>query len=530
MATDNAVNILLVDDRAENLLVLEATLRNPRYNLLRATSGKEALEQLAKHDMALILLDVQMPEMDGFETAQQIKRHPRQRDIPIIFITAIDKEPVHVFRGYDSGAIDYLMKPFDDYVLRSKVAVLAEVFEKNRQIQQHRRELVQANAELQKEIWERKCAEEALARLAAIVESSDDAIYSTTIDGMITSWNGGAERLFGYTAAEMQGRSRAVLLAPDRIDEIQEMMARITQGERVESVETVRVRKDGAHMAVSMTVSPIKNSTGRIVGASVIARDITERRALEKAIIQISEREQQRIGQDLHDGLCQQLTGIALMCQALEQKLSRQHPEEAGEASQIAGLINQAIGQTRELVKGLYPMTQETDGLLVALDELVTNAESLTSVSCRLTYDTPLVISNPVVTLHLYRIVQEAVNNAIRHGKAKHVLVDLTLQAQESILRVQDDGVGFPVESREKPRGGMGLRIMRHRANMIGAALTIQQNSFGGTTVKCAFHQSLKLEQPAPVGQYEGNGAGLAAPQPVAAAQQQAGETVKLSA
>jgi two-component sensor histidine kinase/DNA-binding NarL/FixJ family response regulator len=159
------VNILMVDDRPDNLLALEAVLEDPRYTLVKASSGLEAIAKLETADFTIILLDVQMPQMDGFETARRIKWDPRFRDIPIIFITAISRDPVHVFRGYDSGAIDYILKPLDDYVLRSKVRVLADLYEKNQQIIAQQRALTDTNGELQKEIRDRQHAEAGL-RLA----------------------------------------------------------------------------------------------------------------------------------------------------------------------------------------------------------------------------------------------------------------------------------------------------------------------------------------------------------------------------
>jgi len=129
-------NILLVDDRAENLLALEAILSSLDQTLVRATSGEEALKALLADDFAVILLDVQMPGMDGFETASHIKRRERTRDIPIIFLTAINREPQHAFRGYSAGAVDYLAKPFDPWVLRAKVSVFVELYLKNRQLRE----------------------------------------------------------------------------------------------------------------------------------------------------------------------------------------------------------------------------------------------------------------------------------------------------------------------------------------------------------------------------------------------------------
>jgi len=126
--------ILLVDDRPENLLALEAILSSLEQTLVRAGSGEEALKALLADDYAVILLDVQMPGMDGFETAAHIKRRERTRDIPIIFLTAINREPQHAFRGYAAGAVDYLAKPFDPWVLRAKVSVFVELYRKNRQL------------------------------------------------------------------------------------------------------------------------------------------------------------------------------------------------------------------------------------------------------------------------------------------------------------------------------------------------------------------------------------------------------------
>ena len=128
--------ILLVDDRAENLLALEAILSALDQTLVRATSGEEALKALLTDDFAVILLDVQMPGMDGFETAAHIKRRERTRDIPIIFLTAINHGPHHTFRGYAAGAVDYISKPFDPWVLRAKVSVFVELYMKNCQLKE----------------------------------------------------------------------------------------------------------------------------------------------------------------------------------------------------------------------------------------------------------------------------------------------------------------------------------------------------------------------------------------------------------
>jgi CheY-like chemotaxis protein len=133
---ESKAKVLLVDDRPENLLALEAILQGLDQELVTADSGEEALKRLLTDDFAVILLDVQMPGMDGFETAEHIKRRERTRHVPIVFLTAIDREPHHAFRGYSVGAVDYLAKPFDPWVLRAKVAVFLDLWEKNRQLQE----------------------------------------------------------------------------------------------------------------------------------------------------------------------------------------------------------------------------------------------------------------------------------------------------------------------------------------------------------------------------------------------------------
>ena len=152
-ADDPPVTILMVDDRAENLLALEAILQGLGHRLLRAMSGEEALKQLLVHDIALILLDVQMPGMDGFETAAHIKQRERTRHIPIVFLTAIDGEAHQAFRGYAAGAVDYLSKPFDPWVLRAKVAVFVELHERRTRLSEQAAGLDRARQALDLPAW-----------------------------------------------------------------------------------------------------------------------------------------------------------------------------------------------------------------------------------------------------------------------------------------------------------------------------------------------------------------------------------------
>jgi signal transduction histidine kinase len=208
--------------------------------------------------------------------------------------------------------------------------------------------------------------------------------------------------------------------------------------------------------------------------------DMTERKRLEKEILEISEREQRRIGQDLHDGLCQHLAGVEMLSQVLAMKLAPRAKAEAGRATDIAKSVREAISQTRLLARGLSPVTLESEGLMAALTELALNTEKLFGVNCR--FDCPEVVKfdNHAAATHLFRIAQEAVSNAIKHGKAKTVSLRLRDESGQIHLRIGDDGKGFSAKPNSK---GMGLRIMQSRISMVGGTLTIERLTPTGTAV-----------------------------------------------
>jgi PAS domain S-box-containing protein len=341
-----------------------------------------------------------------------------------------------------------------------------------------------------RDITEPKNVEKALLHFAAMIESSDDAIIGKTLDGHITSWNRGAEIVFGYSRKEMIGKPISILIPDDRKDEEPGILEKIKRGESVEHYETIRRRKNGKLIDISVTVSPIRDADGKIIGASKVARDITERIQLEREIIEISNREQQRIGQDLHDGLGQELTGIELLCQVLEQKLAAKSKAEAKQVGEIGQHIRDAISHTRKLARGLSPVEFEANGLMSALHELSAHVQKLFRIECRLECLEPVLIRNNGFATHLYRIVQEAINNAIKHGKAKHILISLKPAGDRFALTVTDDGLGFSNET--KKSGGMGLHIMKYRAGVMNAALEVGSGVDGaGTTVVCLFHKNL---------------------------------------
>lgn len=579
------------------------------------------------------------------------------------------------------------------------------------------------------------------ALLAAIVASTDDAIIGKTLDGIVTSWNAGAEAIYGYTAEDVQGQSISMIVPPERMDEWSLFMSMIRQNESVDHHETIRVRKDGTRINVSLTLSPIKDASGTVIGASAIARDITrrkqvehalqesqramatlisnlqglvyrghntpdrpftfvsegcllltgyaprafldgepsfgalihpgdretvweqmqeallhrrsfmltyriitatgekkwaweqgqgifdaddtlialegfisditalkrvedllrrekrrsqkyldvagvmfvvidrfervsminqkgcdvlgyryadivlqnwfdcfiperlretvrsifgqllrgdlapaeyfenpvltrdgqerlvawhntvirgedddivailssgtditEQRRLEREILEISGREQRRIGRELHDGLGSHLTGLAMILQSLARRLDKGKPIEKEEIEEIAVLAQEGSQQARLLARGLNPVKLSAQGLQAALQELALTMQKLSGVTCSFESDSGIPPLNSEMTLHVYRIAQEAVNNALKHAHAHHIGLRLSYTAPRITLTVRDDGVGLPAA---EPTEGIGLRIMQYRARMIGATFRLQNAPGGGTLVTC---------------------------------------------
>jgi signal transduction histidine kinase len=214
-----------------------------------------------------------------------------------------------------------------------------------------------------------------------------------------------------------------------------------------------------------------------------LREEIAGRQRLEQELLDVSEREQRRIGHDLHDSLCQHLTGAALAGQVLEEKLAVRGLAEATDANRVVELVEEGIVLSRKLARGLDPVEMHADGLMQALEELAAVTTDLFKIKCIFECDSPVLIHDPAVSGHLYRIAQEAVSNAIKHGKARTVTIQLEVLEEGTALRVKDDGAGLPEPT--PPSTGMGLRIMAHRAAMVGAAFSARRAETSGTIVSC---------------------------------------------
>jgi PAS domain S-box-containing protein len=340
------------------------------------------------------------------------------------------------------------------------------------------------------DITDLKRTEEALQEernvVSAILHTVGALVVVLDPEGRIIRFNRACEQASGYSLAEVSGQKIwDRLMVPEEVDRFQSVFQQLCMDQLPSDYEGYLVKRDGARrwIAWSSTVLPGNDGTPTYIIATGI--DITERKHLEKTILEVSGREQRRIGQDLHDGLGQHLTGIAFMSKVQEQKLIEKSMPEAGDAAKIVKLVNEAIYKTRELARGLLPVVSDAQGLMSALQQWASEVEDLFGVSCRFQCFTPVLIHDDTVATHLYYIAREAVNNAIKHGHASHIMIRLAADQEQGALTITDDGAG--IADIPANNAGMGRHLMNYRARVIGGSLEIQRVATGGTMVACLF-------------------------------------------
>ncbi len=335
--------------------------------------------------------------------------------------------------------------------------------------------------------------------LQSILNSMGDGVIVANAEGKILLSNPEAERLVrkGLGDVTLQDwLQRQQTYMPDILSNYpatEHPLLQTIQGKEINGAEMLLETGDGrSGIWISCTGRPLIDNENKIRGGVIVMRDVTHRRTLEKQIAEISDREQSRIGQDLHDTLCQQLVSVGYATEILRLALEQNNSSDSPKVESIAELINQCITQARQFARGLYPVRLEADGLSSALEELAVTVQARSRIHCRFTVDEPVFINDEVSAINLFRIAQEAVNNAVKHSRAKTISIGIGAVEDEVTLTVNDDGIGFP--NKLERSHGMGLHIMNYRARMIGASLEIRRGARGGTIVICSFRNQNKLD------------------------------------
>jgi PAS domain S-box-containing protein len=326
-------------------------------------------------------------------------------------------------------------------------------------------------------------------RYEDLFENANDIVFTHDLSGRLTSINKAGERLLQFQREQIVSRKLVDLLVEEQRADAVVWIEEVIKGSDLPAAEWDFVTAAGQRVKLEISSRRVEQA-GKPPEVEGVARDITERKRLEKEILDVSNREQRRIGHDLHDGVCQQLVAIAYLTDILADRLLKKGEPASREAEKIGGLINEAISQTRSVARGLFPVRLEENGLASALEELAANAGNLFKIKCIFSCPEPLSEMENGAALHLYYIAQEAVLNAAKHGRATRASILLLRIHDRFVLTVQDDGAGFELPGTNL--GGMGIRIMRYRARVIGATLDLKSQPGRGTQVTCTFYPTAR--------------------------------------
>ena len=298
------------------------------------------------------------------------------------------------------------------------------------------------------DITDLKRTEEALQEernvVSAILHTVGALVVVLDPEGRVIRFNRACEQTSGYSFAEVAGQKIwDLFMVPEEVERFKSDFQQLCSDQLPSDYEGYLVKRDGSRRLIAWSSTVLPGNDGAPTYIIATGIDITERRHLETTILEVSGREQRRIGQDLHDGLGQHLTGIAFMSKVQEQKLMEKSLPEAGDAAKIVKLVNEAINKTRELARGLLPVVSDAQGLMSALQQWAGEVEDLFGVSCRFQCFTPVLIHDDTVATHLYYIAREAVNNAIKHGHGSQIVIRLAADQEQGALTITDNGSGI---------------------------------------------------------------------------------------
>ncbi|HYE31157.1 MAG TPA: PAS domain-containing protein [Methylomirabilota bacterium] len=457
----NVIKVLLVDDDQDAFLLTRHHLSKiqsagPKLQLDWSATYESGLEEIKKREHNVYLLDYRLGARNGLELLKEALAFGVAE--PIIMLTA--ENPLVDAEAMQLGAADFLNKDrLDPTILERSIRYSIKHF-------------ATLNTLKERE-----------AQLAGFMQNVPCAVSMKDLEGRYLYVNEAWGRMFQKPIEDWPGRTDEELFPKGIALRFRKGDANaLNQRRAIESTETLN-RPQGELSYWLLTRFPILNENGEPIMLGGAAIDITNNKRLEREVQEVSEQEKRRIGQDLHDGLGQYLTGIACMVKVLEQKLGAKEVPEANDAKKITNMVNETIQQARELARGLCPVELERNGLHAALQELANRVEKLFHVKC--VFKSPQVVSvyDNAMAVHLYRIAQEGVNNAMKHGSAQTISIGLSNPNGQILLTVKDDGCGVPKDF--DAAKGMGLRVMNYRAGMIGASVTVENSPEGGCMVKC---------------------------------------------
>jgi PAS domain S-box-containing protein len=464
--------VLLEDDPADAELIQgELSRSGLKISWQLAAREPDFRTALSAAAPDLVLADYTLPGFDGMAALRIVRE--RWPNVPFVFVSGSLGE---------ERAIDALKSGATDYVLKDRMQRLPAVVKRALTEARERHEL--HNAEL--------ALEEQRVLLSTLIDNLPDVVYAINRDEQLTVVNRALVDLVKQPRGAVIGRKLGdfVELA-DRNDEGESIDALLLRSGRSQTDrERAVVGKNGSLRWWLTSKIPLRDpATGNVVGLVCASRDVSARKELEQEILEISNREQRRLGSDLHDGLGQELTGLSLLLKSLEVQITRETPRYVPQLSKITELLAHTIQSTRSLARGLAPVNLERGGLPEALRHLAARCTDMYALACRFEDRTlRLPELDEGSATHLYRIAQEATTNAARYASAKNIQIELRSTPRKLYLSITDDGIGL---SRGLAQGkpGLGLKIMEYRAHMMGGTVAFEEPGQGTRVVlSCALN------------------------------------------
>ncbi|HVH72627.1 MAG TPA: response regulator [Candidatus Dormibacteraeota bacterium] len=458
-------NILLVDDREDNLDVLEAILKDFGQNLARARSGQEALRLLLDKDFAVILLDVRMPDMDGFETAELIRKRQRSRHTPIIFITAADSTSEQLARGYSTGAIDFIFKPYMPEVLKAKVRIFLELFNKSEEIR------------------------ESELRFRTLVTNVPGALYRRKAEPPwdVSFVSDYIEKLCGYPASDFVERKRSYgsIVHRDDVDTLQTALEEAIRKKVPYALEYRILHPDGRISWVLDQGQSIVDASGKTDRLHGFIFDSTARKVAEEALrdafarlIETQDNERSRVAVDVHDKTSPLLSGLLGKLYTLRHRSRKLDTGTAKSLEDSLKLVEDISSILRNVAQAWNTQLVERSGLLAGLRGYLSDFTKRTGIRVAVNFPQELVRLSYEVEVILFRIVQESLVNVVRYSVNPSVTVTIEPKVGDLILEVSDQGRELARGMREsKPKetvGETGFAGMRERLKQLGGDLEVR--------------------------------------------------------
>jgi PAS domain S-box-containing protein len=513
MDAKERVNILLVDDQPAKLLSYEAILDELNENLIKATSGSEALQRLLRGDIGVVLMDVSMPDIDGFELADLIRQHPRFQNTAIIFVSAVHLSTLDRLRGYARGGVDYIGVPFDPELLRAKVAVFSELYRRTRQLEALNAQLEQRVSERTRELERYSSSLKTLNEELLERNQQLDAIIATAPDIIFSSQSGGdrnylSERFYEYTGAlpsSALGFRWVDYVHPEDVAGINARWKECVQKE-VEYESEYRLRSaSGEYRWFRARAIPVRDATGHIAKWCGTCADIHDHKLLEEAtqrmttslertvrertdalrklsgrLMTLQEEERRRIARELHDSVGQDLAAAKMYLD----RVILPDPQRSAVSSEALDSLQRAIQQVRTISHLLYPPLLDEIGLRSALQWFVDGLVARSGIKISLE-----ILPNPFPRLPremetaVFRMIQEAMTNVYRHSQATDASITLQCRDGSILVRVIDNGRGVPddVLRMDARALGVGLAGMKQRLEEFSGSLRITEAQPGTT-------------------------------------------------